>query len=113
MAVFCQSRFTECYNLDNRWRKTGSMSVDQCLAELVGEWKGTNRLHAPWMPQPLQKSDSSASVRAKMNGQFLAIEYTWSYESKPQEGILIIGCDPTSDAVQAVWTDTWHSKDAL
>lgn len=89
------------------------MSVDQNLADLVGQWKGTNRLHASWMPDPLQKSKSTASVTAKMNGQFLSIEYTWSFEGKLQEGILIIGCDPRSDAVQAVWTDSWHSKDVL
>ena len=48
-----------------------------------------------------------------MNGQFLSVEYTWSFEDDPQEGLLIIGCDPKSDAVQAVWTDSWHSKDVL
>lgn len=89
------------------------MSIDQKLSDLVGNWKGTNRLHAPWMPQPLQMSDSTATVRSKMNGQFLAIEYTWSFENQPQEGLLILGCDPRSDAVQAVWTDSWHSKDVL
>ena len=89
------------------------MSIDQKLSALVGNWKGTNRLHTPWMPQPLQMSDSAATVRSRMNGQFLSIEYTWSFENEPQEGLLIIGCDPTSDAVQAVWTDSWHSKDVL
>jgi hypothetical protein len=89
------------------------MSVDDKLTGIVGDWKGTNRLHAPWMPQPLQKSASTASVTSRMNGQFLSIEYTWSFEDKPQEGMLIIGCDPKSDAVQAVWTDSWHSKDVL
>ena len=113
MAVFCQSRFTECYNRGNLWRASHPVSLDQKLAGLVGDWKGTNRLHAPWMPQPLQMSESRATVRSKMNGQFLAIEYTWAFENKPEEGILIIGCDPKSDAVQAVWTDSWHSKDVL
>ena len=89
------------------------MGVDQKLADLVGNWKGTNRLHAPWMPQPIQDSDSTATVYSKMNGQFLTIEYTWSFENDPQEGMLILGCDPKSDAVQAVWTDSWHSKDVL
>ena len=54
-----------------------------------------------------------ASVRSKMNSQFLTIEYTWKFEDEPQEGMLILGCDPHSDAVQAVWTDSWHSKDIL
>jgi hypothetical protein len=114
MAVFCQSRFPECYNLGKLWeRKDEIMGIDSKLADLVGDWQGTNQLHVPWMPEPLKKSDSRAIVRSKMNGQFLSIEYTWSFEGDPQEGILILGCDPKSDAVQAVWTDSWHSKDVL
>src|SRR5215204_1645358 len=89
------------------------MAIEQELTDLVGNWKGTNRLHAPWMPEPLQLSASTAMVRSKMNGQFLSIDYTWSFEGEPQEGMLILGCDSKSDAVQAVWTDSWHSKDVL
>jgi hypothetical protein len=89
------------------------MSIDQKLTGMVGSWKGTNRLHVPWMEEKLKESDSSATVRSKMNGQFLSIEYTWAYDGEPQEGLLIIGCDRKSDAVQAVWTDSWHSKDVL
>ncbi len=89
------------------------MSINQRLGGLVGDWKGTNVLHVPWMPEPLKKSDSKAVVRSKMNGQFVYIEYTWSFDGEPQEGMLILGADPKSDAVQAVWTDSWHSKDVL
>lgn len=114
MAVFCQSLFVEYYNLQKPWAvRNETMSIEQNLTDLVGDWKGTNRLHVPWMPEPLKESDSKATVRSKMNGQFLSIEYTWSYEGEPQEGMLILGCDPKSDAVQAVWTDSWHSKDVL
>lgn len=114
MAVFCQSLFAECYNLPKPWTLISrTMSINQRLGDLVGEWKGTNRLHTPWMPEPLKESDSRAAVRSKMNGQFLSIEYAWSFEGEKQEGMLILGCDPKSDAVQAVWTDSWHSKDVL
>lgn len=89
------------------------MSIDQKLYDLAGVWKGTNRLHVPWMPEKLKESESGANVHSKMNGQFLYLEYTWSYEGEPQEGLLIVGGDPKSDAVQAVWTDSWHSKDVL
>jgi hypothetical protein len=89
------------------------MGIDQKLANLVGDWKGTNRLHVPWMPEPIKESDSLATVRSKMNGQFLSVEYYWSFDNELQEGLLIIGCDPKSEAVQAVWTDSWHSKDVL
>lgn len=89
------------------------MGLDKMLNDLVGEWKGSNRLHAPWMPQPLQVSKAKATIRSKMNGQFLSIEYTWSFEDRPQEGMLLLGCDAKSDEVQAVWTDSWHSKNVL
>ena len=89
------------------------MSINQALSDLVGAWKGTNRLYLSWLPEKLKESESTATVRSKMNGQFLSFEYTWSYEGEAQEGMLILGCDPNSDAVQAVWTDSWHSKDIL
>jgi hypothetical protein len=65
------------------------------------------------MAEKLKESESTAVVRSKMNGQFLSFEYTWSFDGDPQEGLLIVGCDSKSDAVQAVWTDSWHSKDSL
>jgi len=96
-----------------RAEENQTMSIDQNLTDLVGKWKGTNRLHVPWMAVPLLESDSTATVQTKMNGQFLSVEYTWSYEGEPQEGMLVLGCDSKSSAVQAVWTDSWHSKDVL
>lgn len=114
MVVFCQSRFAECFTLTTPSARIISlMSVEQKLSDLVGSWKGTNRLHVPWMAEKLKESESNAVVRSKMNGQFLSVEYTWSFDGEPQEGLLIVGCDPKSDAVQAVWTDSWHSKDVL
>ena len=114
MAVFCQSLFAECYNLAIFYAKKDKLvSIDKKLESLVGVWKGTNRLYLSWTPKRLKESDSTATVHSKMNGQFLSVEYTWSFEGEPQEGILILGCDPKSDAVQAVWTDSWHSKDVL
>jgi len=105
---------SECYTLAKPPQKiTKHMSVGQKLSNLVGTWKGINRLHTPWMPKKIHESESTAVVRSKMNGQFLSIEYTWSYEGELQEGMLVIGCDAKSDAAQAVWTDSWHSKNVL
>ncbi|PYT01110.1 MAG: hypothetical protein DMF63_03950 [Acidobacteria bacterium] len=89
------------------------MSLDQKLSDLIGTWKGTNRLFVPWMTEKIKESETTATVHSKMNRQFLSIEYAWSFDGEPQEGLLIVGCDPKSDAVQAVWTDSWHSKDVL
>lgn len=82
------------------------MSVSDSLAALAGEWKGINKLHYP--PGSVSESDSKATVSLRISSQFLGIAYTWEYETKPQEGLLIIGCDTKTNAVQAVWTDSWH-----
>jgi hypothetical protein len=84
------------------------MSVRPSLAALAGNWKGNYRLHTLWLPEKTHDSVSACSVELRVNGQFLAMEYSWEYESKPQEGVMIIGCDEKSDAVQALWTDSWH-----
>jgi hypothetical protein len=101
------------YFSKNFHQKACVMGIGEKFSHLVGKWKGTNRLYVPWMPERIKDSDSTATVRSKMNGQFLSIEYSWSFDNKLQEGLLILGCDPKSDAIQAVWTDSWHSKDVL
>jgi hypothetical protein len=82
------------------------MSVSTSLASLAGEWKGVNRLYFP--PDSIFESDSKATISLRISGQFLGLAYTWKFEDKPQEGLLIIGCDIKTNAVQAVWTDSWH-----
>jgi hypothetical protein len=82
------------------------MSVPNSLAALAGEWKGTNRLYLP--PDSVFESNSNALVSLRISGQFIGIAYTWEFDGGPQEGLLIIGCDNKTNAVQAVWTDSWH-----
>jgi hypothetical protein len=86
------------------------MSIPETLKALVGEWKGSNRLHlGDWHPvKPIHDSDGTASVRERIGGQFIEIAYTWEHESKPFEGVLILGGDNKTDAVNAFWTDSWH-----
>ena len=84
------------------------MSINEKLAALAGKWKGTNRLFLSPHDDSIKESASSAAVTTKANGQFLAIEYTWSFEDGPQEGLLVLGGDAKSDAAQLVWTDSWH-----
>jgi hypothetical protein len=101
------------YSSRNFHLKASVMGISEKLLHLVGTWKGANRLYVPWLPEKIRESESVATVRSKMNGQFLSIEYSWSFDNDLQEGLLILGCDPKSDAVQAVWTDSWHSKNVL
>lgn len=86
------------------------MSIPLKLSELVGEWKGSNRLHlGDWKPEnPLLESPGTATVKKRVGDQFLEIAYTWVYEDKPKEGVIILGGDNKSDGVNAFWTDSWH-----
>ncbi len=86
------------------------MSINEDLAKYAGSWSGTNKLHVTWMPEPLKESESKLQISLKANRQFVAFEYTWAYEGEPQEGLILLGCDTKSNAVQTVWTDSWHSS---
>ena len=75
----------------------------------MGAWTGSNKLHMAWQPEnPLLESDGTASVSERVGGQFLEIAYTWVYEDKTREGMLILGGDAKSEGVKAFFTDSWH-----
>ena len=75
----------------------------------MGAWTGSNRLHMAWQPEnPLLESDGTATISERVGGQFLEIAYTWVYEDKTREGLLILGGDNKSEAVMAFFTDAWH-----
>ena len=87
------------------------LTVD--LGQYVGSWAGTNKLYLSWLPDPLRQSESELTVSLKANSQFASFEYTWAYEGKQQEGLILLGLDKKSDAVQTVWTDSWHSSHTM
>jgi hypothetical protein len=90
------------------------MSIPEKLANLTGKWIGTNRLHMPWkVENPLHESRATAEVRARSGDQFLEISYTWVYEDKPREGVLLLGREKTGDRIEASWTDSWHMAHQL
>lgn len=85
------------------------MSIPAKLQLLIGTWNGVNRLHlGEWGPTPLHESAGTAAVRERVGGQFLEIAYTWEYDGKQQEGVMILGGNNKTDAVNAFWTDSWH-----
>lgn len=85
------------------------MAVIEVFRGLRGEWRATNRL---WLSpgDPVRESTSLAAVRLVGGEQFAEIEYSWAFDGKPQEGRLILGQDPRSHAVKAVWFDSWHMR---
>ena len=87
------------------------MSVPEKLAASAGRWLGSNRLHDPNTNQP-EDSPSTAFLTPILGGKFLRFDYTWGYQGKPQEGSMLIGGDPRSNAITAHWIDSWHNGDS-
>ncbi|MBK9156181.1 MAG: DUF1579 family protein [Chloracidobacterium sp.] len=89
------------------------MSIQSEFEGHAGRWHGTNILYLSGPEGPKKLSPSDLTVSFKANGQFVAFDYTWEYEGELQEGFLVLGSDERSDAVQAVWTDSWHNRNVL
>jgi hypothetical protein len=88
------------------------MSVPELLANLVGKWRGINRLHTTWIPEnPVQQSISIALIELTARGRFLKIEYDWTFDDSVQEGLILIGNEKDSDSIKAFWIDSWHLSD--
>jgi hypothetical protein len=76
------------------------------LRQLTGEWSGHSSL---WLrpDTPAFESATSASIRAVAGGRVLALEYTWTHESEPQDGLILLAQDDT-EGVQMAWCDSYH-----
>lgn len=78
------------------------------VPELVGRWSGVNRLWV--MPEdPVRESDTKASVTLAARGALAMITYTWAYEGKPQEGVLMVRSESDPEGSDVVWVDSWHT----
>lgn len=100
-----------CEGIPDISRQKGkkTVSIPAALATIAGHWSGLNRL---WLSpaEPALESDFSLDAAPAMQGQFIALRYTWSFRDELQEGLLIVGCEPPGDALKAVWFDSWHLR---
>ncbi|MBI3831646.1 MAG: DUF1579 family protein [Planctomycetes bacterium] len=77
------------------------------LEKLAGAWKGSNRLwEAPNAPP--SACDATAVVSLVAQGKFTCIQYTWCYDGKPQDGMLLIGRNEKTAEAKIIWVDSWH-----
>jgi hypothetical protein len=98
---------------DNAERMTGGnrMAALDGLRASIGAWAGTSRLYLPG--EPIRESQSTASVALAIKGNFSAIAYTWAFDGEPQEGQLLLGYESETNAVNAIFVDSWHMGDKL
>ena len=82
------------------------MNPLDALSACAGSWRGTNTLQDPHAGIAAE-SPSKATVSPVPAGARL--DYTWSYQGKPQQGSILFGIDDTASAITAQWTDTWHT----
>ena len=74
---------------------------------LAGRWSASYVLQDPEHGLA-DNSASTATVTSMLSDRFVRIEYTWAYKGAPQEGSILIGCEP-SGVVTAVWIDSFHN----
>ncbi len=88
------------------------MSVPSRLAGAVGEWTGNNKL---WFDstKPAIESETMAVVQEEAAGRMIAVRYSWGYEGKAREGILLLGDDPATGRCDAAWSDSFHNGHRL
>lgn len=86
------------------------MRTEKSFAELVGRWRGLNRL---WLSpdSPVQESETTASVELAAGGAAALIRYTWAEGGRPQDGLILLRLAPEPSAVDMVWVDSWHMRD--
>ena len=88
------------------------MGALERLAACEGRWRGSNRLHDPHTGKP-EDSPATAELAPLLNGRFVRLDYTWSYQGAPQEGSLLIGCRASRGKATAHWIDSWHMADGV
>jgi len=87
------------------------MAALDVLAALGGPWQATYQLRGD--PSFESDSPSAATVSPILGGRFVRVDYTWSDRGRPQEGMLVIGHEPETGTVTAVWLDTWHNGNRM
>lgn len=82
------------------------------LKSAAGNYKGTNTLHDPHTNKP-DNTSSNLNLTPILNGRFVRIDYSWSYQNAPQEGSMLVGFEPDEKSVTIHWIDTWHMSNKV
>ena len=77
--------------------------------QLLGEWAGESLLWLDPTGLPLT-SPSTMRIEPAANGRFLTLIYTWAYENKAQQGLLLVGDGNPEAIATASWVDSFHQS---
>lgn len=88
------------------------MSVLDGLIACAGAWQGTSTLEDPHNGIA-DESPSTATVTPLLGGRFVRVDYTWSYQQKPQEGSLLLGYQAKAETATGHWIDSFHNGDKV
>ena len=85
------------------------MKLAALHSQLLGDWLGESRL---WMnpAEPPLVSPTTLTAAATAQGKFLTLAYTWVFEGKPQDGLLLVGDNNKETIASAGWVDSFHQS---
>jgi hypothetical protein len=88
------------------------MNIRAQLSTFAGQWTGINRL---WLsPQdPANESETTASIALVARDGFATVRYTWAYDGRPEDGLLLVRNDAEPSPDDMVWVDSWHTGGKL
>ena len=84
------------------------MDFDKFSAALVGKWQGNNQLYLNPPPAPPVSSSSALSISPVAGGNFLQLDYNWTFEGEEQTGVLLLGYSSEDDTATVAWADSFH-----
>lgn len=88
------------------------MTTIESLQGAERAWTGVSRLYLG-EEQQVRESAVTAAVTAAIQGTFSSIAYTWVFDDKPQEGLLLLAKDPAGTAVKALFLDSFHMNESF
>ena len=88
------------------------MSALSPFLAAAGTWHATYKLRDPGNSLSCD-SESRATVTPMLAGRFVRLDYTWAFRDAPQEGSLLVGCDPATGVVTLAWIDSFHNSERM
>ena len=88
------------------------MEFEALARAISGEWRGTKHLYMSPPPEAPLSCPSKLSATLIAGGNFLQLNYTWTYEGAAQSGVLLFSYDEEK-AASAAWVDSFHASSKI